>query len=1011
MKRTLHRILAATMTVCLLLTSVVTGIPFATGVSAEDSATVTPTKLYTAENMLSTAVDFIGGTMAVETDTDGSAYVRATSTSTDPWFIFNGTHSAYVVFRYRTNTTTRGEIYTSGAYTAPTGPEMFYIDYSNDGEWHTTVLNVAAWSQTNVTAGTVNYFRLGLGRLNDIYMDIAYAAFFDSLADAKAYAAQEADANEEVYVPTEIGSTRVEAERSANNSSNYHSPHDSFSNGLTLYVSASVADNPTFTYEFTVDAAGEYSITAASMYVAQYTDDFTTDYTITVDGTKTWNSGNGTSVGAVGNTGGEAMHKYHLGTVYLSAGTHTAVLAFDLEDAAADARQAIYNRIDYFEFAQVPHNCTCTVETVDAAHLASEATCTEPAKYYKSCTDCGRISSTKTFENGEALNHAYSTEWSHDEANHWHACTREGCTEVAAKTAHSGGTAGHNLRAVCEVCGVAYGDWTVEYDAKALASWGVGSIEKTTATDASGTYLRLDAPTGDDNNICSDASFGKAGQYAVLRYRSNSTKHGAVYTSGTLTGPSGAEVFSIEYIGDEQWHTVLLDLSQYAQCGVTAGTVNYFRFDPDLPVGSSTYFDLSYIAFFNSADLAWAYAESHAEKYEDIYTDASITVEGESCISYSNPDITYVEAMPASFSGSAVVTAWQESLTATTAPTLTYSFEVATAGSYSVTVASYILGQGYTSDAILSIDGVYTASEDKIVTMTAASPYPEDPNYRVYTFQTLYLTAGTHTAVITMGQDSTDNQEGRILTKVDYFRLDRTQHACTYTEEAADAEYLASNATCTEAATYYKSCVCGRHGSETFVSGAALDHAYSTEWSHDEANHWHACTREGCTEVAKKTAHSGGTATTTSQAVCDVCNRPYGNYAAAEEGATITYRGVQTTDMTAAESFSIRFVATVDSTDYGRVGFTVKETTYRKSWTLDSDTVYSTLNGSVGTTYTAEKLGGRYITALTITDVPVGESLSFEVTPYTTASGVNTYGETWIVTITAEGVVSHAKAE
>ena len=49
-------------------------------------------------------------------------------------------------------------------------------------------------------------------------------------------------------------------------------------------------------------------------------------------------------------------------------------------------------------------------------------------------------------------------------------------------------------------------------------------------------------------------------------------------------------------------------------------------------------------------------------------------------------------------------------------------------------------------------------------------------------------------------------------------------HSHSYTVESTDASYLAKAATCTVAATYYKSCACGAKGTETFVSGSALGH-------------------------------------------------------------------------------------------------------------------------------------------------------------------------------------------
>ena len=46
----------------------------------------------------------------------------------------------------------------------------------------------------------------------------------------------------------------------------------------------------------------------------------------------------------------------------------------------------------------------------------------------------------------------------------------------------------------------------------------------------------------------------------------------------------------------------------------------------------------------------------------------------------------------------------------------------------------------------------------------------------------------------------------------------------------ADSTYLATEATCTEAAKYYYSCSCGEKGTETFTSGDALGHKYG-DWT------------------------------------------------------------------------------------------------------------------------------------------------------------------------------------
>lgn len=95
-------------------------------------------------------------------------------------------------------------------------------------------------------------------------------------------------------------------------------------------------------------------------------------------------------------------------------------------------------------------------------------------------------------------------------------------------------------------------------------------------------------------------------------------------------------------------------------------------------------------------------------------------------------------------------------------------------------------------------------------------------------------------------------------------------------------------------------------------------------------------------------------------------------------------------------SFSVRFIAAVDGLDYQKVGFYVSAKTLdgvQRQWTLHTETVYDTIIGvgDMGSeTYTANSLGGRYLIALTIAEIPksVGE-VSFEICTY----GIDGEGE------------------
>ena len=80
-----------------------------------------------------------------------------------------------------------------------------------------------------------------------------------------------------------------------------------------------------------------------------------------------------------------------------------------------------------------------------------------------------------------------------------------------------------------------------------------------------------------------------------------------------------------------------------------------------------------------------------------------------------------------------------------------------------------------------------------------------------------------------------------------------------------DEKYLASAATCTSPALYYKSCVCGEKGTETFASGQAKGHTFSDSWSSDDLQHWRAATCEHTNERVEVAEHIWGPGEITTQ--------------------------------------------------------------------------------------------------------------------------------------------------
>ncbi|MBQ8292770.1 MAG: hypothetical protein IJX78_03045 [Bacilli bacterium] len=92
----------------------------------------------------------------------------------------------------------------------------------------------------------------------------------------------------------------------------------------------------------------------------------------------------------------------------------------------------------------------------------------------------------------------------------------------------------------------------------------------------------------------------------------------------------------------------------------------------------------------------------------------------------------------------------------------------------------------------------------------------------------------------------------------------------TYDKEVAESKYIKTFANCQKAATYYKSCVCGAKGTETFTSGSLGSHDYSSKWYSDKDSHWHECMY--CTSTSGNAKHNpGAEATETTPQTCKDC--------------------------------------------------------------------------------------------------------------------------------------------
>ena len=146
-----------------------------------------------------------------------------------------------------------------------------------------------------------------------------------------------------------------------------------------------------------------------------------------------------------------------------------------------------------------------TAEVAEEKYLKSEATCTEPAVYYKSCKACGLTSEgteqEDTFQYGNPLGHDYDTEWSQDETHHWHVCQR--CQDIADLEEHTASGWITDKAATAKADGERHKECTVcGYILETDTIPATGSKTKPGKQDNTKTRTKTNAPkTGDDSTL------------------------------------------------------------------------------------------------------------------------------------------------------------------------------------------------------------------------------------------------------------------------------------------------------------------------------------------------------------------------------------------------------------------------------------------------------------------------------------------------------------------------------
>ena len=555
-----------------------------------------------------------------------------------------------------------------------------------------------------------------------------------------------------------------------------------------------------------------------------------------------------------------------------------------------------------------------TISHTLTAVPAKDATCTEDGNTaYWICSACEKWFSD---ENGtteitdkdsvvkKATGHSPSETWSYDSDYHWHICTT--CNAVLDKAAHSGGTATCSAQATCEACGQKYGattehDYQWNHDAaqhwkECSACSAIDPANPKTNHNFGEWVTEKEATcteTGTQKRTCADCGYSETAEIAMIAH--TLTHHEAVTPTCTTTG-------SIEY-----W--------ECSACGKkfsdAACTIEVT--DVTLPMAAHTLTK-------TDAKAATCTEAGNAEYWTcsacgTWFLDES----GENEITDHNSVV-----IPAT-GHTADATGWHGDDTdhwhVCTTCGETFDKEAHSGGhaTCSKKATCEVCGLEYGS----TTDHDYQWQHDNTEHWKACKDCGAvDENTRAnHTFGG-WVTEKDSTCTETGTQKHTcaacDYSETGVIEKKAHTpeHHDRVEPTCTatgsieywqcsvcskkFSNAACTTEVTdvtlpmaahtltktdAKAATCTEAgnAEYWTCSVCKKlfsdsEGKNEITAASvvipATGHTPSAAWNYDATYHWHVCTI--CSAELDKAEHSGGTATCSSKAVCDVCKAEYG---------------------------------------------------------------------------------------------------------------------------------------
>ena len=522
------------------------------------------------------------------------------------------------------------------------------------------------------------------------------------------------------------------------------------------------------------------------------------------------------------------------------------------------------SRCDYTTYEEIPALGHTEGEAVRENEVA--ATCTVAGSYDEVvyCSVCGEELSREE-KTIEALGHDWAEEWITDGTAHWHECSR--CDEINDKASHSGGTATCTDPAECDVCGVAYGEALghdlQHHDAQAATCTGIGwNAYDTCSRCEYTTYEEIPAlghTEGEavrENEV--DATCTVVGSYDEVVYCSVCGEE--LSREEKVIDALGHSFTS--YVSDNN-ATCTEDGTETAKCDRCDVT------DTRTDEGSALGHD--WAEEWTTDGTAHWHECSRCDEINDKANHSGGTA---TCIELAECEVCgveYGEALGHDFEH-------HEAKPATCTEIGWEAYDTCTRCDYTTYVEIPAKGHTFGPDATCTEDQVCLECGEVISAATGHIPGPDATCTENQTCsvcgEILTPALGHSFTSYISDNNATCTEDGTETAK-----CDRCEVTDTRTDEGSalghDLEHHeAKPATCTEIGwNAYDTCT--RCDYTTYVEIEALGHNWAEEWTTDGTAHWHECSR--CDEINDKANHSGGEATCTNPAECEVCGVEYGS--------------------------------------------------------------------------------------------------------------------------------------